>query len=138
VHNRVVLSRVSAVSCHVAHLAIYTHILAESSGTPLYSPECVYTPFLQFRGDPPTSYGYVKVVNPLSLHQHPYIDHYKLSALLMLAHKKMNENMVTGHQKFVGKHVCIITACISCNLNNINHEHGKCITQHVHLEHWMN
>jgi hypothetical protein len=105
-------------------------------------PRCTlliaYTSFLQFKGDPPTSYGYVKVIAPLSLHRYPYIDHYKLSALLMLAHKQINENMVTGHQKYVGKHVSIITACISCNLNNINHEHGKCIAQHVHLGHWKN
>lgn len=98
--------------------------------------------FLQFKGDPPTSYGYVKVITPLSLHRYPYIDHYKFSALdlkiLMLAHKQINENMVTRHQKSVGKHVSIITACISCNLNDINHEHGKCIAQHVHLGHWMN
>jgi hypothetical protein len=71
-------------------------------------PRCTllnaYAPFLQFKGDPPTSYGYVKVVTPLSLHQYPYIDHYKLSALLMLAHKKINENMVTKHKKSVGMH----------------------------------
>ena len=75
-------------------------------------PRCtlliVYTPFLQFRGDPPTSYGYVKVITPLSLHRYPYFDHYKFSALdlkiLMLAHKQINENMVTRHQKSVGMH----------------------------------
>jgi hypothetical protein len=97
-----------------------------------------YTPFLQFRGDPPTSYVYVKVIAPLSLHPYPDIDHYKLSALLMLAHKQIKGNMFTRHQKSVGKRMSIISACISCNLNNINHEHGKCIAQHVHLGHWMN
>jgi hypothetical protein len=94
------------------------------SGTPLYSPDCLYT-FSLTKGDPPTSYVYVRVITPLSLHRYTYIDHYKFSAPLMLAHKQINENMVIGHQKSVGKHVSIITACISCNLNNINHEHGK-------------
>jgi hypothetical protein len=56
----------------------------------------------------------------------------------MLAHKQINENMVIRHEKSVGKHVSIIIACISCNLNNLNHEHGKCIVQHVHLGLWMN
>jgi hypothetical protein len=113
------------------------HILAVPSGTPLYSLGCLYT-FSLIKGDPPTSYVYVRVITPLSLHRYPYIDHYKFSAILMLAHKQINENMVTGHQKFVGKNVNIITVCISCNLNNINHEHGKCIAQHVHLGHWKN
>jgi hypothetical protein len=93
-----------------------------------------YTPFLQFRGDPPTSHGYVKVITPLSLHQYSYIDHYQFSALLMLAHKQIKENMVTRHQKSVGKNMSIITACISCNLNDINHEHEKCIAPHVHWD----
>jgi hypothetical protein len=105
-------------------------------------PRCTlliaYTPFLQFRGDPPTSYGYVKAIAPFSLHRYSYIDHYQFSALLMLAHKQIKENMVTRHQKSVGKHMSIITACISCNLNNINHEHGKCTAQHVHLGLWKN
>jgi hypothetical protein len=105
-------------------------------------PRCTlliaYTPFIQFRGDPPTSYGYVKVITPLSLHRYPYIDHYKFSALLMLAHKQIKENMVTQHTNSIGNHMSIITACISCNLNEINHGHGKCIAQHVHLGHWMN
>jgi hypothetical protein len=69
-------------------------------------PRCTliiaYTHFIQFKGDPPTSYGYVKVITPLSLHRYPYIDHYKFSALdlkiLMLAHKQINENMVRGLQ----------------------------------------
>jgi hypothetical protein len=47
-------------------------------------PHCTvlnaYIPFLQFKGDPPTSYGYVKVITPLSLHWYPYVDHYKFSA----------------------------------------------------------
>jgi hypothetical protein len=105
-------------------------------------PRCTlliaYTPFLQLRGDPPTSYGYVKVITPLSLHRYSYIDHYQFSALLMLAHKQIKENMVTGHQKSIGKHMSIITACISRNLNNIYHEQGKCIAQHAHLGHWKN
>jgi hypothetical protein len=58
-------------------------------------PRCTlmiaYTPFLQFRGDPTTSYGYVKVITPLSLHRFHYIDLYKFSAhdlkIFMLAHK---------------------------------------------------
>jgi hypothetical protein len=105
-------------------------------------PRCTllnaYTPFLQLKGDPPTSYAYVKMITPLSLHRYPYIDHNHFSALLMLAHKQIKENMVIRHQKSVGKHMSIITACISCNLNDINHEHGKCIAQQVHLGHWMN
>jgi hypothetical protein len=75
-------------------------------------PRCTlliaYTHFLQFKGDPPTSYGYVKEIAPLSLHQYPYIDHYKFSALdlkiLMLAHKQIHKNMDTRHQKSVGMH----------------------------------
>jgi hypothetical protein len=43
----------------------------------------------------------------------------------MLAHKQIKENMVTRHQKSVDKHMSIITACISCNLNDMNLEHGK-------------
>jgi hypothetical protein len=39
----------------------------------------------------------------------------------MLAHKQIKENMVTRHKKSVGKHMSIITAYISCNLNDINH-----------------
>jgi hypothetical protein len=105
-------------------------------------PRCTllisYTPFLQFRGDPPTSFVYVKLITPLSLHQYSYIDHYQFSTFLMLAHKQIKENMVTRHQKSVDKHMSIITTCISCNLNDINHEHGKCIAQQVHLGHWMN
>jgi hypothetical protein len=129
------------------HLSPSSFRMASNRSIPIslpsqVEPRCTlliaYTPFLQFRGDPPTSNGYVKVITPLSLHWYSYIDHYQFSALFMLAHKQINENMVTGHQKSVGKHVSIITACISCNLNNINHEHGKCIAQHVHLGHWMN
>jgi hypothetical protein len=71
-------------------------------------PRCTlliaYTSFLQIKDDPPTSYGYVKVITPLSLHQYPYIDHDKLSALLMLAHKQINENMVTRHKKSISMH----------------------------------
>jgi hypothetical protein len=60
-----------------------------------------YTPFLQFRSDPPNSYGYVKVITPLSLRRYPYINLYKFSAhnlkIIMLSHKQINENMVTRH-----------------------------------------
>jgi hypothetical protein len=60
-----------------------------------------------FEGTPravPDTYGYVKVITPLSSHRYPYIDHYKFSALLMLAHKQINENMVTRHHKSIGMH----------------------------------
>jgi hypothetical protein len=68
-------------------------------------PRCTlliaYTPFLQFGGDPPTFYGYVKVITTLSLHRYPYIDHsaHDLKKILMLAHKQINENTVTRHKK---------------------------------------
>jgi hypothetical protein len=112
------------------HLLTYIRNISYLFSSQL-EPRCTlqnaYTPFLQFKGDPPTSYGYVKMITPLSLHRYPYIDHYHFSALLMLAHKQIKENMVTRHQKSIGKHMSIITACISCNLNDINHEHGNAL-----------
>jgi hypothetical protein len=95
------------------HLSPYSLRTVSNRSIPIYllsqvEPRCTlviaYTPFLQFRGDPPTSYGYVKVITPPSLHRYPYIDHYKFSALLVLAHKQINENMVTRQKKTIRIH----------------------------------
>jgi hypothetical protein len=98
-------------------------------------PHCTlpiaYTPFLQCKGDPPTSYGYVKVITTLSLHLYPYIHYYKFSAhdlkILMLSHKQINENMVTRHQKSVDMHNECHPACIWCISDKVIHEHGNAL-----------
>jgi hypothetical protein len=119
--------------------SIYLHLLLEWFLIEAYSYPCrvKWNPvvlswllihlFLQFRGDPPTSYGYIKVITPPSLHRYPYIDHYKFSVLLMLSHKQMNENMVTRQKKLLVCIMSVIPACICCISNNIIHEHGNAL-----------